>query len=133
MTLVPDASVVVALLADRGPDGAWATARLWQRPLVAPALVPAEVTSSLRRLERLRASPRHLVQSALSRLLRLPVELVPFAPYAVRIWSLRHNLTPYDAWYVALAESLDCPLLTLDRRLQRAPGVQCRIESPTEH
>jgi predicted nucleic acid-binding protein len=45
-----------------------------------------------------------------------------------RIWALRHNLTAYDATYVALAEALDAPLLTRDRHLAAAPGHQARIE-----
>ena len=44
-----------------------------------------------------------------------------------RIWELRDNLTAYDATYVALAEALDCPLLTTDVRLARTPGVKCSI------
>lgn len=44
-----------------------------------------------------------------------------------RIWTLRHNLSAYDASYVALAEALDCPLLTADARLAGAPGPSCPI------
>ena len=44
-----------------------------------------------------------------------------------RIWSLRHNLSAYDASYVALAEALDCPLLTADARLAAAPRPSCPI------
>ena len=47
-----------------------------------------------------------------------------------RIWGLRSNLTSYDAWYVALAEGLDCPLATLDRTLTRAPGPKCAFIVP---
>ncbi len=53
----------------------------------------------------------------------------PHLPFAERIWELRRNLTPYDAAYVALAEALDCLLLTADRRLKRAAGVGCAIEA----
>ena len=45
-----------------------------------------------------------------------------------RVWDLRHNLTAYDAVYVALAEALDAPLLTRDRRLAAASGHRARIE-----
>jgi len=45
-----------------------------------------------------------------------------------RIWSLRDNLTAYDAAYVALAESLPAPLLTCDRRLAKAPGHGAVVE-----
>ena len=58
------------------------------------------------------------------------IVLFPFAPFAARIWALRNNLTCYDAWYVALAEALDCPLVTLDGRLARAAGPECRIVVP---
>ena len=44
-----------------------------------------------------------------------------------RIWQLRENLSAYDASYVALAESLDCALLTSDQRLARAPGIRCPV------
>jgi predicted nucleic acid-binding protein len=46
-----------------------------------------------------------------------------------RIWTLRQNLTAYDAAYVALAEALDAPLLTCDRRLAAASGCRARIET----
>ena len=44
-----------------------------------------------------------------------------------RIWALRDNLSAYDAVYAALAEALDCPLLTADARLAAAPGPTCPI------
>ena len=53
-------------------------------------------------------------------LLRLEIELFPFAPFADRVWELRGSLTCCHAWYVALAESFGCPLATLGRKLSRA-------------
>ena len=44
-----------------------------------------------------------------------------------RIWELRDNLTAYDATYVALAEAIEAPLVTMDRRLARAPGPRCTV------
>lgn len=44
-----------------------------------------------------------------------------------RVWELRDNMSAYDASYVALAELLDCNLLTADVRLSRAPGIRCSI------
>ena len=44
-----------------------------------------------------------------------------------RVWALRHNVSAYDASYVALADALDCPLLTADARLAGAPGPNCPI------
>jgi predicted nucleic acid-binding protein len=63
-------------------------------------------------------------------LVQLRIELFPYEPHAERVWSLRDVATPYDAWYVALAEALDAPLVTLDRRLARARGPRCRFEVP---
>ncbi len=65
--------------------------------------------------------------SARRSLLRLDIQLFPFAPFAERIWMLRATLTSYDAWYVALAEALECPLAPLDRKLNRAGGPNCEI------
>ncbi|PZS01499.1 MAG: twitching motility protein PilT [Pseudonocardiales bacterium] len=45
------------------------------------------------------------------------------------MWELRHNLTGYDATYVALAEQLQVTsLLTTDARLAQAPGIACAVE-----
>ena len=89
-----------------------------------------EVSNILRRLEQRAEISRIEATTAHINLLRLEVELFPFAPFAERIWALRGNLTSYDAWYVAVAEALDCPLLTLDRRLSRASGPTCEIITP---
>jgi predicted nucleic acid-binding protein len=57
-----------------------------------------------------------------------PLERYPHHLFLSRIWDLRHNLTAYDAAYVALAESLDAPLLTCDVRLRGASGHVARVE-----
>ncbi len=44
-----------------------------------------------------------------------------------RLWELRHNVTPYDAAYVALAERLAAVLVNGDRRLAAAPGPRCAV------
>jgi predicted nucleic acid-binding protein len=62
--------------------------------------------------------------------MQLDMELFSFDPFADRIWELRHTVTSYDAWYVALAEALGLPLATLDGRLSRAKGVACRFLTP---
>ena len=49
-------------------------------------------------------------------------------PLIARCWELRHNVTAYDASYVALAEALGVPLLTADARLANAPGIRCEVE-----
>lgn len=58
----------------------------------------------------------------------LIVEAVGHAALAERAWALRDNLTAYDGAYVALAEALDCPLVTGDARVARANGPRCEIE-----
>jgi predicted nucleic acid-binding protein len=63
-------------------------------------------------------------------LLELNLELFSFEPFAERIWELRHNLTSYDAWYVAVAEALGLPLATLDMRLAKAKGLTCEFLTP---
>jgi predicted nucleic acid-binding protein len=58
------------------------------------------------------------------------LELFSFEPFAERVWVLRHNVTSYDAWYVALAEVLRLPLATLDERLVKAKGPTCNFLTP---
>jgi predicted nucleic acid-binding protein len=63
-------------------------------------------------------------------LLDLRVELFPYAPFASRVWELRGNVTSYDAWYIALAESPGSSVATLDRRMAKAPGPRCDFDTP---
>jgi predicted nucleic acid-binding protein len=125
MTLVVDASVLVAALLDTGATGQWAESVIENEMIVAPELVMVETMNILRQLERAKEiSPleANLVQQDF---MRLDIQLFPFNPFAERIWALRHNVTSYDAWYVALAEALDCPLATLDQKLIHASGPNC--------
>ena len=85
---------------------------------------------SLRRLEIAGEISDFEATSSHRNLLQLDLELFPFASFAERVWALRGNLTSYDAWYVALAEELDCPLITLNRRLGRAAGPRCTMRVP---
>ena len=57
----------------------------------------------------------------------MPVVRVSHTPFLSRIWDLRDNLTCYDAAYVALAETMEAPLVTADARLSRAPGIRCEV------
>ena len=130
MTLVLDASAVVAALVESRPEGVWAETAIIGQDLAGPEFVLAETTNILRRMELAGdISPAAANRSRL-RLLRLNLRPFGFAPFADRIWELRHNLTSYDAWYVALAEWLDCPLVTLDLRLSRASGPRCEFLTP---
>ncbi len=130
MTKAVDASVLVAALVDSGPEGTWSEQAVAEGSLIAPELVLVEASNVLRRLERSREISEIEATLAHENLLRLELQLFPFAPFADRVWELRRNLTSYDAWYVAMAESFDCPLATLDRKLSRASGPTCEIVVP---
>lgn len=130
MTLVVDASAVVAALVDGGADGVWAESKLATEPLAAPHLMPVEAANILRRAVIGRDLTVDVASLAHADLVQLPVELFSYEPFAERAWELRNTITAHDAWYVALAETLDARLVTLDVRLARASGPRCRFETP---
>lgn len=130
MTLVVDASVVVAALVDTGTAGRWAEEVLVSEDLAAPHLLPVEAGNILRRLALHGEISEDAAALAHADLLDLRVALFPYTLDAWRAWELRNNLTMYDAWYVALAESLEAELATLDARLAQAPGTRCSFRLP---
>ena len=130
MSAVVDSSVLVAAIIDTGPDGAWAEGIVTGGQLHAPELAQAEATNILRRLERAKLISTVEANGAQEDLMRLNVVSLPFAPFAGRVWALRHTVTSYDAWYVAAAEALDLPLATLDAPLARAKGPTCKFLLP---
>lgn len=130
MTVVVDASLLGAALVDSGKEGRWAETIIAENDAVAPELALVETSNVLRRLERAHVISTIEATGAQRDLMRLSLELFPFSPFAERVWMLRGNLTCYDAWYVALAEALGCPLATLDKRLSRASGPTCRFMTP---
>ena len=67
-------------------------------------------------------------RDSLDDLAAMSIERHGHQPLLERIWRLRHNLTAYDAAYLALAESLDAPLLTRDSALASAAGHHARVE-----
>jgi predicted nucleic acid-binding protein len=130
MTVVVDASAVVAALVGGGAEGAWAESELTRDDLAAPHHMPAEVANILRRASIAGQVSADAAAIAHVELLALPVALFPYEVCAERAWELRSNLSLYDAWYVALSESLDADLVTLDRRIARAPGPHCTFRVP---
>lgn len=130
MTIVVDASVVIAALVGSGDIGEWAESMLLDGQLAAPHLLPAEVASMLRRAVQSGDLSTDLATLAYADLLDLRIQLYPYAPFSVRVWELRDNVTPYDAWYVALAEFLEVRLATLDGRLAKAAGTRCQFQMP---
>ncbi len=95
-----------------------------------PHLLDVEVAQVLRRYVRAGNLDADRVVRALVGLQELDVERWPHEPFLARIWELRENLTAYDGAYVALAEALACPLLTLDRRTASSPNHNASIEHP---
>lgn len=130
MTVVVDASAVIAALVDSGPDGQWAESMIASNPLVAPHGMPVEAMNILRRAALAGDVSDDMACVAYRDLLDLRVTLFPYEPFAERIWELRRNVTAYDGWYVALAEALGVPLVTLDSRLGRASGPRCIFRTP---
>jgi predicted nucleic acid-binding protein len=127
--IVVDAGVLVAALAESGGRGALARQRLLRADsLHAPHLVDIEVVSALRGLCRSGKLPVAGAVGAIRDLTRLPVRRHAHDATLPRVWQLRENLTAYDAAYIALAETLDLPLVTSDARIALAPGVKCTVE-----
>ena len=128
--LVVDASAEVAVLLNVGPEVEGIRNRI-ARPgetLHVPHLFDVEVLRALRGLSlRGTVSPERS-RLALSRLSDTQFTRYPHTTLMGRIWELRENLTAYDAAYVALAEALDAPLITIDARLAQAPGIRAAVE-----
>lgn len=122
--IVIDASAWVRALVDVGPLGDAARRALTQEPdWVAPAHMPVEVLRTLRRYE---AASILTTAQADAFAAEVGAATVRYAPpeswLLAAIWARRHNVSPYDAGYLALAEMHDVPLVTLDERLARAAG-----------
>lgn len=127
--IVLDASAVLELLL-RTPSAE----RLAERILAphvtlhAPHLLDLEVAQVVRRFQRAGELIDERAGQVLADFRSLRIIRYPHEPLLQRVWDLRNNLTAYDAAYVALAEALDAPLLTRDRRLASAPGHAARVE-----
>ena len=95
--------------------------------LHAPHLLDLEIAQVLRRYVRAACISADRGREALSDFLDLPLTRYPHFVLLTRVWQMRHNLTAYDAAYLALAEALDAPLITRDRALART-GSRARVE-----
>ena len=127
--LVVDASVVVDLLGRFRPEPIEALLFAADAALAAPALLDVEVLQALRRLDLQGAIPAS--RDDLTDSLRaLRIRRYPHGSLLEEIWSLRRNLTAYDATYIALARQLDATLVTRDERLARAPDLGIAVLVP---
>lgn len=128
--IVLDASVVVSILLDPGPDAEPIRGRI-ERPgesVHVPHLLDVEVLNVLRRQTLHGILPKERGATAVQDLENIKMTRYPHATLLGRIWELRENVTAYDATYVALAEALGAPLITRDARLARAPGNDATTE-----
>lgn len=121
--IVADASAALAALLNAGP----ARKSLASEQLHVPHLIDSEIANGLRGLVARREVTAGAGWGALDAWRRMGMVRYPVAGTFGRIWQLRDNLSAYDASYVALAELLDCPLVTIDRRLSRAVGIRCPV------
>jgi predicted nucleic acid-binding protein len=127
--IVVDASVLVSALIADDEAGERMRLRLDAEDTVcAPEVIDLEVANAWRRDLLAGRIGEDRSRLALDDLASLPLARMPHRPLMPRIWELRHNLTPYDAAYVALAEALDVTLLTVDGRSTRAPSLRCEVE-----
>lgn len=126
--LVVDASCVFDLVADR-PRGRPVRERLaLDADPVAPHIIDVEVFGVIRREHMLGQLDRTEARQAVESLEAWSGERFAHRPFLTRAWELRDTVRGWDAMYVALAEALEAPLLTTDRRLAAARGPTCRIE-----
>lgn len=130
--IVIDASVLANAVGDDGSDGDDARRELRRaRDPAVPSLADIEVVSVLRKRWLAGDLTVERFADAVEALGNLSLARHSMVPLLTRAYQLRANVTPYDAVYVALAESLDCPLITNDKALARAPGPQCEIRVVT--
>lgn len=129
--IVVDASAVVDYLLDRGERGQWVRAELERADVLhAPHLVDYETTSATRKKVLGRQISAERGARALGDLGALRVRRYPAQPFIERVWALRQTVSARDAFYVALAEALACPLVTTDGRLARSHGHDAVVRSP---
>ena len=124
--IVLDASIVVELLTNgRLADSLRHDLARIDDVFLVPHLLDIEVASALRTLTATRRIDAHRSEQLLTALASFRVERYPHTPLLDRIWELRHNFTPYDAAYIALAEATNSILYTCDEKLSK--GHKARV------
>ena len=127
--IILDTSAVVEFLVgtDRVAEGIRAV--VVGQKLSAPHVVDLECASTLRGLVHAGKLPSDEGERALDLLGRMALTRYSHVPLLTRIWQLRHNMWPYDAAYVALAEALEAPLVTVDSKIEKVPGIWCEVRN----
>jgi predicted nucleic acid-binding protein len=124
--IVIDASALIELLTHT-PLAAKVDQAIGDAELIAPDVLNPEVLEGLRGLERGGRLTSKRASLAAEQLVESKIERIPTTEFLLEIWSMRANVTSYDACYVALAHALNCPLLTSDKKLARAPAMGVRM------
>ncbi len=127
--IVADASAVIEALLGTSA-GLAVTQQLFDagQTVHAPHLIDLEVAYAIRRYVAIGDIDEPRGRAAIGNLVDMQIRRYPHDVLLPRVWELRGNLSAYDAAYVALAEMLDAPLLTRDRRLADAAGRYARVE-----
>jgi len=121
--IVVDASAAISALLKAGQARESVTAQ----QVHVPHLIDTEIASGVRRLVKEESLAAGEGWEALVRWQRFSVSRYPVAGLFDRIWELRDNVSAYDVCYVALAEALECTLVTADGKLSRAPRLRCSV------
>lgn len=125
--IVIDGGALAEYLVGSATGEAVATLIAGRDPLHAPHLVVPETLAVLRKWSLGEYLDETRLDIARHDLARMPMQLWEAGPFADRVWALRHNITAYDATYIALAEAMDAALVTSDARLAAASGPACPI------
>jgi predicted nucleic acid-binding protein len=126
--LVVDTSAVLASLAARDPPPGLVERLAEDGDLHGPHLIDTEVLHALRRMTIAGTLSNDRAADARNDFAELALVRYPHQPLSDRVWALRHNVTAYDATFVALAEALGVPLVTCDARLASAPGHRAQVD-----
>lgn len=126
MLVIDTSALLESLVARDRPPGL--LERLASDDLSAPHLLDVEVLSGLRRLVATGELSDDRANDARTDFAAMAILRYPHGVLSDRAWELRHNLSAYDAVYVALAEVLDVPLVTCDRTMGTAPGHRAVVE-----
>jgi predicted nucleic acid-binding protein len=129
--IVLDTSAMVELLVGRDAIADEIRALAVGQRLAMPHAIDLECASTLRGLVNGGKLPADEAERALDLLAKMNVKRYGHAALLPRIWQLRNNMWPYDAAYVALAESLSAQLVTIDAKIEKVPGIRCEVVRPS--